>query len=78
MNTRIEVLFDSSSWNTKSAETMAQQLADMVSGEIDSTYDSGDEVEVEILTEDSLVEVEEALADYVEELSGVSINIAKH
>ena len=78
MSTRVEVLFNSNSWSTKSAETMAQQLADMVSGEIDSTYDSGDEVEVEILTEDSLVEVEEALADYVEELSGVSINIIKH
>lgn len=76
MSTSIEVLFDSNNWNVNSVEAAAQQLAAMVNGDVDSIYDAGQEIEVEIVTKENPSEVEDTLADYVEELGGVTMSIS--
>lgn len=76
MSTSIEVLFDSNNWDINSVEVTAQQLADMVNGDVDSIYDAGREIEVEIITKENRSEVEDTLSDYIEELGGITMNIS--
>jgi hypothetical protein len=76
MSTSIEVLFDSNNWDINSVEATAQQLADMVNGDVDSIYDAGREIEVEIITKENRSEVEDTLSDYIEELGGITMNIS--
>jgi len=72
-----EVFFRAKNWNLEAVEEAAQRLALMVDGTVDSIYEAGKEIEVEILSDEDLEEVEETLSDYIEGLSGVSLNVTR-